>query len=308
MSDKNPQESKNKEFFWNTPPKKDLARLVRWTSIKYFDTKYSGQFFENKTRSVFLHKLLKKEAPNKTNFKGASLACGDMTFEVSYFKNCEVIKFDEIYGYDLSETLLGRVNFENDSKFIPNLVDCNNLILNLNFFDLIVCHQAIHHIYNLGNLFYQCNKALNDDGIFYMSEWIGPKYLKIPITNHIAASILLFLLFPSRKTRTNHEGNVKGIHVSFKHKRFDPSEACNSKEIMPQFYKYFEPVKILGYGGIAYPMFQGIAQNIDQDKKINQLKIKLVYYVELILTKLKIIKPLFVYAIGKKKKIYKDSD
>ena len=67
--------------------------------------------------------------------------------------------------------------------------------------------------------------------------------------------------------------------------------------------KYFKPIKMYLHGGLMYPIFEGTAPNIDETKLINKLRIRIVYHVETLLTKLKIIKPLFVMAVGEKRPI-----
>src|SRR5262249_1162578 len=96
---------------------------------------------------------------------------------------------------------------------------------------------------------------------------------------------------------------VKGIWQQSRPEEFDPSEACNSRELLPQFLKYFKPVKMYLHGGLMYPIFEGTAPNIDERRGIDQLRLRAVYFLEVLLTSLRIIKPLFVMAIGEKRRI-----
>ncbi|WP_414622716.1 class I SAM-dependent methyltransferase [Calothrix sp. CCY 0018] len=285
----------------------DIAKVrsVAWCSISYFENKTSYNFSGGESSVHLIHKLLAERLPQSklNNLKGAALVCGDMQSERGFFELEQFIQFGEVKGYDLSEVSLGRYQPNSNINFIPNLIDCNDLILERDSFDLIVGCHGIHHVYNLGNLFYQAHKALNKNGLIYLYEWIGAEYLQIPLTNHIFAAILLFLLFPSKKTRTTHMGKVKGFWIQHTPPEFDPSEACNSQELLPQFLKYFKPLRIVIHGGLTYPIFEGIAQNIDETKLINKIKIRIVYFTEELLTKIRLIKPCFMVVVGEKKSI-----
>lgn len=99
-------------------------------------------------------------------------------------------------------------------------------------------------------------------------------------------------------------GQKKGVlWIQQRPDEFDPSEACNSKNLYPQFIKYFKPIKIVLFGGLSYPIFEGIAQNIDQSKKWNLRKIKIIYGIEKFLTKIHFIKPLFMITVAGKRLI-----
>jgi hypothetical protein len=121
--------------------------------------------------------------------------------------------------------------------------------------------------------------------------------------NRVVSRLLLRLLFPSRKTRTTHLGQIKGSFLQLDPDSFDPSEACNVNELLPQFLKYFRPFRMHMHGGLAYPIFEGIAQNIDQSNKLNQWKISMVDRVEQSLTRKGLIQPLFMTVVAEKRKL-----
>ncbi len=276
-------------------------RDVSWSSITYFNHQKNKRLTANYT-VTFASLLQQRYSPQELKtMQGLALVCGDMAAERAYFEQMSTdISFATVHGYDLSPESVKRFSAEK-FEFIPHIMDVNDLVLPNDSFDVVVANHGIHHVYNLGGLFYQTHKAINQRGIFILEEWIGPPYLQIPLLNHIAASLLLFLLFPFRKTRTNHDGRVKGIWLQYSPKTFDPSEACNSNELMPQLLRYFKPIRIVTYGGLIYPMFEGVGHKIDENLLVNKIRIRIVYYLEIALTKLRIIKPLFVYGIMEKR-------
>jgi SAM-dependent methyltransferase len=279
----------------------DLGRRVAWSAIEFVSRAYGRDFSGSVPSTLYVHQLLAERLSNHTtDLKGAALVCGDMIGERPYFETDEVVTFSEVDGFDISSVSLAR--YQPDRlTFHPHLTDCNDIVLEPQKYELVVACHGAHHVYNLGNLFYQARKSLKDGGLLFMAEWIGPEYLQIPRANRIIAKLLLLLLF-SRKTRTTHMGQVKGLRwIQPLPEAFDPSEACNSTELMPQFLKYFNPIRKVYFAGLSYPIFEGIAQNIDQAKRINRAKIKLVYCLERWLTRLGIVKPLFVMAVGEKR-------
>jgi len=278
----------------------DKVRNVGWLAISFFGRQMEIRLTENYqiTLAYLLHQRYTPEELKQ--LKGLALVCGDMASERAYFEELPHIAFETVDGYDLSPESIKR--FSTDKfKFIPHVMDVNDLVLAPEQFDLIACNHGIHHVYNLGGCFYQAHKSIKPKGMFVLNEWIGPPYLQIPLRNHIVASLLLFLLFPFRNTRLTHDGRVKGLWLQYGPKAFDPSEACNAAELMPQLLKYFKVVRIVRYGGLGYPMFEGWGHKIDERLFINQVRIRIVYYLELILTKLRLIRPLFISAIVEKR-------
>lgn len=278
----------------------NLTRTVAWSSIKYIQIKIRNRFSGEKNYAEYVRNVLldKRNLNNAEELNGVAIACGDMVSEKSFFEKDKKISFSKVDGFDISESSLSREQCE--FNFIPHLVDCNYLILN-DKYDLAIGSHGIHHIYNLDNIFSQLNKSLNDNGLLYMYEWIGPNYLQIPTINKIISSILLILFF-NKKTRTTHMDKTKGLfYIQDKPELFDPSEACNSENLYPNYRKYFAPIKEVKFGALAYPIFEGISQNINQDSVSNKSKIKTIYFIESILTKIKIIKPLFLITVAQKK-------
>lgn len=264
----------------------------------------SHQFSDDLSTTDFVHQLLKDRVKPALHDKlaGVAVACGDMASERLYFEGGRAVRFAAIDGYDVSKASLDRYT-PNGLVFTPHVADCNRLVLPECAYHLAVGSHGIHHIYNLGNLFYQLHFALDEGGLLFMYEWIGPEYLQIPPVNYFLSMALLWLLFPTGKTRTTHMGVRKGLWLQAKPDEFEPSEACNSSELMPQFKKYFKPIKMVLHGGLTYPMFEGIAQNIDQNSALNRFKIRFVYHLEAVLTRLRIIKPLFVIVVAEKREL-----
>jgi len=223
-----------------------------------------------------------------------------MNSEKHYFHHPDSpISFAEVIGYDISSVSLSLVHV--DFPFKGVCEDVNQIELDPESFDLIVGSHGLHHVKNIKNLFQQAHKALRPKGLITFTEWVGPEYLQIPLRNHYVTTALLLALFPTKK-RTTHMGKVKGFWLQYPPSEFDPSEACNSTEIIPEYEKYFNPVLKVLYGGILYPALEGLEENFsgplsDAEKK----KINLLTALDKALTKWGIIQPLFLTTIGEKR-------
>jgi hypothetical protein len=150
----------------------------------------------------------------------------------------------------------------------------------------------------LEHLFAEARKGLRARGLMVIDEWIGPAFLQIPRRNAFFARLLLFGLYPKRRSRTNHMGQVKGRWLQAGPEAFDPSEACNAEALLPEYHRNFEPLAEVRYGGLAYPVFEGLGHTIDMGRWTNQLRVRLVYWAERALTAIGLVKPLFVSSIG----------
>lgn len=277
------------------------VRNVGWLTIDHYRKRIEEKMTNSYKRPLDYLLRERYSDDERLNLKGLALVCGDMTSERCYFEEKQDIRFTDVHGYDLSTESIKR--FHTDSFcFTPHIMDVNDLILPSEEFDLAVGNHGIHHVFNLGGLFYQTHKSLKSRGLFVVHEWIGPKYLQLPLRNHIIATLVLLILFPLRNSRRNHMGQIKGLWLQYTPESFDPSEACNSEELLPQLNKYFNPVQYVLYGGLAYPLFEGLGHSIDQTRRLNAIRISIVYHLECLLTKLKIIRPLFISAVMVKKK------
>lgn len=251
---------------------------------------------------VVLTSSLLAERGRTEGLVGAALVCGDMSSERMFFENTPGVRFREVHGYDISQASLDRY-VPNGVAWVPHKVDCNELDLPEGAYDLVVASHGAHHVMNLERFFAQARRSLRPGGLFYMYEWVGPPYLRIPRRNRLAAKLLLLALFPRRSTRRTHMNRVKGIRwvLDPADPAIDPSEACNSLQLYPAFRRHFEPVSQYFHGGLSYPMFEGISQNLDQTSPNVRRRLELAVKFDRLLTRWKIVHPLFVVAVGERK-------
>jgi SAM-dependent methyltransferase len=278
----------------------DKVRDVSWMAIRRLSRLKHYKFARDGESVITVLFRERYGGEELAHMRGLALVCGDMASERFYFESQPGVSFDSVDGYDLSRESIQRFRTESFA-FTGHVVDVNDIVLPAEHFDFIVGSHGIHHVYNLGGLFYQAHKALKPKGMLFLEEWIGPPYLQIPFVNKVVSTALLLLLFPSRAERTTHDGRVKGVWLQYGREAFDPSEACNSSEILPQLEKYFVPLRMVKYGGLCYPMFEGLGHKFDQTSFLNRFRFGLVCLIERLLTKARIIRPLFITALVEKR-------
>ncbi len=281
----------------------DLARRVAWMSFRPIAETGQLTLPGAMNLTMYLHSSL-KERLEATGYgrsaeplRGCALVCGDMNAERHFFQLKDYVSFKSVDGFDLSSESLKKVSMEG-VEFVAHHADCNELTLPVASYDLIVGHQGLHHVHALERLFEQAHRALKSTGFLFVSEWIGPNYLQIPRSNKIVSLLLLYLLFPGRKLRTNHMGHTKGLgFLQYGKEVFDPSEACNSDKLESELLKRFRYHKHVHFGGLCYPMFEGNAIHLNEKDPWILRRVRWVIAVEKLLTRLKLIRPLFLVAV-----------
>ncbi|MGB8861572.1 MAG: class I SAM-dependent methyltransferase [Ilumatobacteraceae bacterium] len=250
----------------------------------------------------FANRMLSNRRAGATSLIGAALVCGDMQSERSFFENMPYLPFSRVDGFDLSQASLDRYT-PDGIDWHPHKADCNELELPDEAFDFVVASHGAHHIMNLENFFEQARRSMRPGGLFYMYEWIGPLGLQIPRRNRVFATLLLYTLFPRPSTRTTHMGRRKGLrYIQDPVDSFDPSEACNSLRLHPEYRRNFDSIAEYRHAGLSYPMFEGLAQNMDVSRRSVRMRLALTIKIERLLTRMKLVHPLFVVALGEPSK------
>jgi SAM-dependent methyltransferase len=274
----------------------DLVRQVAWTSLSTVNESIWRGFSADPPAQVLARHLIALHREDV--LAGVAVVCGDMKGERVWFEELPGVSFKSVDGYDISAASMDRYTPANGTVWRAHQQNCNRLVLPEGTFDLAVAWHGAHHIENLAGLFYQIHQSLRQGGMLLMYEWIGPEYLQIPATNAIIARLCLLLMF-ARKERTTHMGKAKGLfHLQYRRSSFDPSEACNSTDLLHQYLRYFSPLAQNLHGGLLYPVFEGIAQNLDEKEPRTAARIKRIIRLERILTFMGIIKPLFAVSLG----------
>jgi SAM-dependent methyltransferase len=277
------------------------VRNVSWLAVPGIGEHAARSVTDDGNIVKALHELLISRGSPLEGLCGGALLCGDMVGENSFFKSEFGVKFEKVYGFDLSPESLKRA-VENTSascfEFKPVEADCNKLELAPQSFDFLIGLHGVHHVYDLGNLFSVCAQALKPHGVLFLNEWIGPNYLQYPISNKIISTILLNACIWPLSRRRDHQGVFRIICRQLPPEAFDPSEACNSENLIIELENQFDVIKRHDYGSLNYPIFEGLGQNFTSYPTFyTSILTGLTLYLEQKIQKLGLIRPLFTYAI-----------
>lgn len=155
-----------------------------------------------------------------------------------------------------SEAGLGHVRY--------SVANGNDLMLEVNAYDVVFGVHSIHHIERLEHLFEQVARSLKPDGLFFMNEFVGPTRFQWSDRQLEVVNGLLRAL-PARYRRSAVGDGLK--------ERFprptvaemvasDPSEAVRSSEILELAGAHFELLEVRPYGGtVLHLLLHDIAGN-----------------------------------------------
>ena len=202
--------------------------------------------------------------------RGLSIGCGEgatpemVLAETGLFREFEVM--------DIAEGLLARQQQIARQRGLESIAykpqDLNRMALSPGTYDLIWAVGTVHHIENLENFYEQINRALTDDGLFVLREYVGPN--RIQFTDEQLALVDEILACLPAKYRTTPAGQVKvteprpDVEALI---RVDPSESVRSADVLPLLMRTLEVVQLSKTGGtILFPLLNGIASNFERDE------------------------------------------
>ena len=203
-----------------------------------------------------------------------SLGCGFGSFERFAVENGIAKKF---HANDLSEGAIGKAREAAAQAGLAARIDYS--VLNLDecvlpaaTYDAIFALSAVHHVFQLENLFRQCRNALKPGGLLFLDEYIGPsRFQSAPeVTNLINR---LRDIFPEKykKSLFAEDGSLIRPYAPSPVEHFekhDPSEAIRSGELLGTLKLYFDILEFRPYGGaILHMLFSGIMGNFDENNE-----------------------------------------
>lgn len=149
-------------------------------------------------------------------------------------------------------------------------------------FDLVYIRAAIHHFFNIEEMYALMHRVLKPDGLLIFSEFIGPDHHQFPpdlieIMDEITACLDTSYRHDVTSNALREQNPRPSLEWMLAH---DPSEGVHSSRILPLTYQYFDVVERMDWGGsILRPFFCGILPNFDfsnpKDQTVGRLIILL---------------------------------
>lgn len=174
--------------------------------------------------------------------RGLSIGCGGGELERAVVRSglCE-----QIDAFDGSLGSLAVATREAAAEGMSSRIhyfagDFNTIKLPRQRYDVVFCHQSLHHVARLERLFSQIRRTLTPDGTLYIDEYIGPsRFHWTP--DKLAAQRAIHAMLPREW--------VKESTLHYPIEVEDPSEAIRSDEIIPNLEVGFEIEERRDYGG-----------------------------------------------------------
>jgi hypothetical protein len=186
------------------------------------------------------------------------------------------------------------------------VLDFNVARLKENYYDVIFAAASVHHVMNIEFFFEQVNRALKQEGLFIINEYVGPSQFQWREKQcEFVNKILGVLPVHFKRSLDKDYGRIKETIEKVPKEimdRNDPSEAIRSEEIIPLFYRFFDVIEKIEWGGtILHPLFHKIVGNFDINNEKDKIILDLIFIFEQVLLKEGVISSDFVLLIGRKK-------
>lgn len=164
---------------------------------------------ENKKR---VKQILKQISKKTSNNLLLDIGCG-----TGFILDLAFPYFDRLYGVDLTQAMLDRVNLRN-GKIKVFKANSEKLPFEKNFFNVCTSYGFLHHLYKLKPTLKEAYRCLKKNGIFYSDQ--DPNYYfwkflstfnQKSFTKEFVKKEVLSVQDPEKGFRWNEMGNYKKI-------------------------------------------------------------------------------------------------
>lgn len=153
---------------------------------------------------------------------------------------------------DLSEPALERhaklLAARYSGRVATRVADLNFIELEEGAYDLIVSSGTIHHVTNLEYLGYQLNRALTDDGYFFLQDYVGEPHMRFSDEKRSIYEALV-----ARQMRL--EGRAPGV-IYEADDTLSPFCGVRSDEILDVFAQALRQERLRTAGALLGPMMR----------------------------------------------------
>lgn len=239
--------------------------------------------------------------------RGLSLGCGSGNLErpVRRMGACETID-----AYDLApgaiETAKRLAAEEGLTGINYEVRDLEHTEFPENHYDVVFICSAVHHFSQLEAVFARINSCLKPGGIFITHEFVGPSQFQWTAKQMQIINELLTVMPARYRKLSTAPGELKvsvGVPTIEEMNRVDPSEAIRSAEIIPLMEKMFEIVEKRELGGaVLHLLLHNIIQNVDDGSETGEAYLRLLIYLETVLTREKVLDTDWAFLVARAKK------
>jgi len=219
-----------------------------------------------------------------------AIGCGLASPEELFIKRDLV---EEVLGFEMSSVAVNAANLRFANLGIDHRIklvagDVRDAALADESFDVVHVQAAIHHFFEIEDMFKLMYRVLKKDGILIYDEYIGPDH-------HIFEPDVLSIgdeVHDALSDRYRFDSQLKSVRTKVPRPNlewmlnFDASEGVHASQILPLTYKYFDVTYRGDYGGaLMRSMLPGILLNFDFDDEKDQTISRLIILIEDMLTR-----------------------
>jgi SAM-dependent methyltransferase len=180
-----------------------------------------------------------KRFPRKFN-RALSIGCGTGALERDLVKRGICRQIDAFDGSVTSLLIAAEEARKSGGGICYFAADFNEPVLPRSHYDLVLVHQALHHVAKLEKLYRAIMRTLEPGGILYIDEYVGPS--RFDWNDEFIA--------PQRQVYASLPESVRlqpGLPIPIQ--QDDPSEAFRSSEVIPLLQIGFSIDERRDYGG-----------------------------------------------------------
>lgn len=213
--------------------------------------------------------------------RALSLGCGFGLWERMALAANLALHID---AYDVSEAAITQARaYAAEAGYAErvtyHVADINSIALPHSHYDVIFGVSSLHHVRGLEHLFAGCRRALKENGLFLIDEYVGPARFQSSPKAVALINKLIQVLPPRYRTSVYHNGQPRETYANIPPDvlaAHDPSEAIRSDEILPVLRQHFEVVDYRPYGGaLLHMLLSGTAGNFDPHAEADAALIRL---------------------------------
>jgi SAM-dependent methyltransferase len=182
-----------------------------------------------------------------------------------------------IHAFDLSTNAVAQATTAAEAEGLADRIqysvaDLNSIQLPSKQYDAVFAIAAVHHIFQLEDLFKRILNTMKPNAIFILDEYIGPSRFQMsPVVTELINRIISSLPKKYRLNLFAKDGSFINDYnpppISWFEEN-DPSESVRSGEIVETLRMYFDIVEYKPYGGgILQMLLSGIAGNFDPEEE-----------------------------------------
>lgn len=250
--------------YWSDEHSIHLQRGIQWIEVPLIEANVRRRASDDPAVDWIAHSarfLANLPAPRKA----LSLGCGfgGLERELRRRDICQAID-----GIDLAGGAIASARRLADEAGLTGLTyrvaDLHTVELPPAAYDVVYVEAALHHVFYLERLLDQVRMTLKPNGLFVVSEYVGPSQMQFPKQHlDLADGVIALIPEPYRKSFRGVTTKVEAPRLSLASmNEADPSEAIRAQEIVPLIASRFEIEHYRNVGGtLLMLVFNDIAGN-----------------------------------------------